>query len=508
MNSECLILFAILLFALVVSTFFKGNTSVEGFSGNQGPRNTNVLPQQHVQQLNNLNTNYGNNVNANYNANTNGSANNYYPMSNTQNRYDNYNHFSGQSDTSDLMNGETFYGPDGGEITVQTNSDGSQSLVVQNMNNQGTVLNFTTTDPTDASYNALDASLNNIDNEIDQVRSNFKNTVDASLNNVRTNMQNVTDASLNSVKTNMQGVFDASFSQLQSKLQQFDASMNTIQSELDASMNNAVNNKKEGYTNLGYYGSATKFYGPNGATATVVRTNNGNKAVKINTYAGTVIYTKNGSIQPYTFGNDFSSYENPPGYNPPGYAGGIGYNPPGPPAYGYGYNPDGYNPPGYNPPGYNPPGPVGGAGYNPPGYNPVGSSEGNALYYNPPGPVGGVGSNYNPPGPVGGTGSNYNPPGPVGGIGSDADKYILKSQIVPPVCPAGGGSCNVGGGAAKQVTEAMTSKAQSKKNCQPCPPCARCPEPNFDCKKVPNYSAMSNDILPSPVLNDFSTFGM
>ncbi len=43
---------------------------------------------------------------------------------------------------------------------------------------------------------------------------------------------------------------------------------------------------------------------------------------------------------------------------------------------------------------------------------------------------------------------------------------------------------------------------------QPCPPCGRCPEPSFDCKKVPNYSSTNSEYLPMPVLNDFSQFGM
>ena len=50
----------------------------------------------------------------------------------------------------------------------------------------------------------------------------------------------------------------------------------------------------------------------------------------------------------------------------------------------------------------------------------------------------------------------------------------------------------------------------------PCPPCGRCPEPSFDCKKVPNYasaksgskSGAGSDYLPTPVLSDFSQFGM
>jgi hypothetical protein len=43
----------------------------------------------------------------------------------------------------------------------------------------------------------------------------------------------------------------------------------------------------------------------------------------------------------------------------------------------------------------------------------------------------------------------------------------------------------------------------------PCPPCERCPEPSFDCKRVPNYnSAAINQYLPQPMLADFSQFGM
>lgn len=43
--------------------------------------------------------------------------------------------------------------------------------------------------------------------------------------------------------------------------------------------------------------------------------------------------------------------------------------------------------------------------------------------------------------------------------------------------------------------------------CPPCPACERCPEPSFDCKKVPNYRSTSvGNYLPIPILNDFSGF--
>lgn len=75
------------------------------------------------------------------------------------------------------------------------------------------------------------------------------------------------------------------------------------------------------------------------------------------------------------------------------------------------------------------------------------------------------------------------------------DLYILKSEIVPPVCPA---------------CPAMKCDGSNggEKKCPPCPPCARCPEPAFDCKKVPNYNGSNDNAFPHPVLNSFSQFGM
>ena len=76
----------------------------------------------------------------------------------------------------------------------------------------------------------------------------------------------------------------------------------------------------------------------------------------------------------------------------------------------------------------------------------------------------------------------------------DMSKYILKSEVVPPVCP--------------KCPDSKSCPRQ--KPCAPCPPCARCPEPAFECKKVPNYNAISasnvNDVLPMPRLNSFARF--
>lgn len=52
-----------------------------------------------------------------------------------------------------------------------------------------------------------------------------------------------------------------------------------------------------------------------------------------------------------------------------------------------------------------------------------------------------------------------------------------------------------------------TPAPAGKDSCPPCPACERCPEPAFECKKVPNYRSSSMDnYMPLPVLNDFSRF--
>lgn len=72
------------------------------------------------------------------------------------------------------------------------------------------------------------------------------------------------------------------------------------------------------------------------------------------------------------------------------------------------------------------------------------------------------------------------------------DMYILKSEVVPPVCP--------------MCPQAAACPRQEK--CPPCPACARCPEPAFECKKVPNYASSNDNYLPRPIMADFSQFGM
>jgi len=100
-------------------------------------------------------------------------------------------------------------------------------------------------------------------------------------------------------------------------------------------------------------------------------------------------------------------------------------------------------------------------------------------------------------------------PAKEGKEGLASDQYILKSSIVPPVCPrcpsldGGGGGGGGGGGVSSDPNSRQKCKTQA---CPPCPACARCPEQPFTCKKVPDYNHIDSTQLPKPVLTNFSKF--
>lgn len=120
----------------------------------------------------------------------------------------------------------------------------------------------------------------------------------------------------------------------------------------------------------------------------------------------------------------------------------------------------------------------------------------------------------------------------------DEDLYVLKSSIVPQSFPSGAGGAGGAGGASGETNYAGVAGGASvnggagaagaggfangvggaggaaaggaggrDKPCPACPPCGRCPEPAFECKKVPSYTSNNDRYLPKAVLSDFSTFG-
>ena len=71
------------------------------------------------------------------------------------------------------------------------------------------------------------------------------------------------------------------------------------------------------------------------------------------------------------------------------------------------------------------------------------------------------------------------------------------------------GSSNSSNSGSNNSSNRGNSGNSGNSKCAPCPAPQRCPESNFECKKVPNYEqGIDNAFLPRPVLADFSTFGM
>jgi hypothetical protein len=352
--------------------------------------------------------------------------------------YDNYNHYNGSGSSYQLQNGMIFTGSNGDTIVVITNSNGTQSLKFTSISKSTTIIlnptpsynsNVTTQSNTYYSpYGDVTATITTDSNGQTAIKVNYEN------------------------KTIL-------------FIQSGSSSVSTTSTQYYGSTGTPI--QQSSYS-LAYGGTAGSVTGPNGNTVYYAQGPNGN------TVAGT---TNNG----------YPNYNTNQYYGPYGGTAGSVTGPNGNTVY-YAQGPygntvagttnNGY--PNYNTNQYY--GPYGGT------VGSVTGPNGNTAYY-AQGPYGNT---------VAGTTNNeyYNslPPGiPASQIPpGQEDLYILKTEVVPPVCPA----CP------------QSSACPRQEPCPPCPACARCPEPAFECKKVPNYSAMSDEYLPAPVLNDFSQFGM
>jgi len=444
MNTEALFLFLILLLGLVLCSFLGGNYDYEGFTApSTSPVSTSPVSTSPVStspvSTSPLST-------SPLSTSTSGAATSAPVVG------DNYNHVSGSM--TSLQASSTLYGPNGAKIEVVQNSDGTQSLSTTLPNGKTMTL----------------------DSKKEEKKDSFNKTTTTSV---------------------------------------------------------------ESYTNYyGANGSATTFYGPNGVTASVVKGENGQNAVHVETSQGDYTFTPNAAYyNPENYTNNTNSsnqYYGSTGYQVNTYQGAYGgeaataTGPAGNTAY-YAQGPNGNAVAGTT----SATNPYYGGNTNS-YYGPYGGEAatatgpyGNTAYY-AEGPYGNAVAGTTSAGPYGGTATavtgpagntayyaegpngnavagttNYSsslPPGvPASQIPpGEEDLYILKSQVVPPVCPV----CP----AADNVLESIQKIQEAK--CQPCPRPQRCPEPSFECKKVPNYNAIGNDQLPVPVLNDFSTFGM
>jgi hypothetical protein len=251
---------------------------------------------------------------------------------------------------------------------------------------------------------------------------------------------------------------------------------------------NIYNDNSNSYDNYNHYSGEFEnvtFYGPDGGTAQVVKTPDEN----------TIIITyKNGITEIYYIDNDgvdVETYTGPNGNTAKVVTDSSGKKAVeitfsnGSKIYYYSGNAYSYN-----------------------------SNTGNINYYDTYEPYNGV-SATSYTGPAGNTATTYT--GPAGNSATtiqnndyynslpegiyrwqippgEEDKYILKSQVVPPVCP--------------KCPDVQCSSSFDETKCPPCPACERCPEPSFTCEKVPNYNAFNPKTMPLPVLSDFSNFGM
>jgi len=96
----------------------------------------------------------------------------------------------------------------------------------------------------------------------------------------------------------------------------------------------------------------------------------------------------------------------------------------------------------------------------------------------------------------------------IGG-GNKGTSTKQGNSSIKPLSNFGSSNGSVYSNDVSEIQSLRAELAELKKtgSDRPCPACERCPEPAFDCKKVPNYRSSAVDqYLPMPVLNDFSSF--
>jgi hypothetical protein len=352
---------------------------------------------------------------------------------------------------------QTFTGPNGATAQIQTDANGQTSLVITDSNGQTTTYTSNGSSTMYVGPNGGTAIVKNGVNggSVIQVKDQNGDTVLTLTNNPNTGTSTATTQNGTYVNTNSDYDNYDHYSQSSYPVIFYGPNGGTARVIKTQNNNTIVITDSNGTTQIYYIDknsdpSYAAYYGPNGGSAKVVSDNNGKKAVEVTTPDGTKIlyYSNNVYVQ-----NSQDSTINQ-------------------------YSPD---------------------------TNSTGSDYNNAFsastYY---GPYGGQVNTVT--GPAGNTVATYDssaytnslpqgiprsliPPG-------QEDLYILKSEIVPPVCPA-----------CPAPIMQCPDKFDTTK-CPPCEPCGRCAEPAFECKKVPNYGAFNQDFMPVPVLSDFSSFGM
>ena len=345
---------------------------------------------------------------------------------------------------------KTFYGENGASAQFKKDTNGNYTLVVTTSN--GTTATYTTNGTSDNTYTGPDGATATInhsnDHTVIKVKDKNGNIVLILTNNQNTG--NVTATTQNGTTTASYDNYNH-YNGTSIPSVFYGPDGGTAKVIQTPNNNTIVITNKNGTTEIYYIdtnstdASVSTYYGPNGGSAKMITDSNGNKSVQITTpdrskivYTGENVYTydsQDDTINQYDVDN-----------------------------------------------------------------NTTGTDVSASTYY---GPYGGEVNTVT--GPAGNTYSTYDPSAYYNSQSNgiprakippgDEDLYILKSQIVPPVCP----KCS-------PVVKCSDNFDATK--CPPCKPCGRCELPPFECVKRPTYNAFNPDIMPVPILSSFSSFGM
>ena len=344
---------------------------------------------------------------------------------------------------------KSFYGENGASAQFQKGTNGNYRLIVRSSN--GSTHTYTDSGTTDNIYigpGGATATVYHSNDTVIKVKDKNGNiiltlTTDQNSGNISSTTQNGTTATNYDNYNHYNGTSYPSVF--------YGPDGGTAKVIQTPNNNTIVITNKNGTTEIYYIdtngtdASVSTYYGPNGGSAKMITDNNGNKSVQITTPDGSKIVYTGDNVYTYDSQDDTINQ----------------------------YDVDN---------------------------NTTGTDVSASTYY---GPYGGEVNTVT--GPAGNTYSTYDPSAYYNSQSNgiprakippgDEDLYILKSQIVPPVCP----KCD-------PVVKCSDNFDATK--CAPCKPCGRCELPPFECVKRPTYNAFNPDIMPVPILSDFTSFGM
>ena len=352
-----------------------------------------------------------------------------------------------------MENGQTYYGPNGASAQLQTDSTGNNSFVVTTSDGTSTTYLKTNSDMYTGPNGATATVTQGTNGTAVQVKDSSGNIVLTLTNNSNNGnstatTQNGTSANTSTTTTNYDNYNHYNGSSYPTTFYGPDGG--TARVIKTDNNNTIVITNKNGTTDIYYIDSngstASTYTGKNGGSAKMITDSNGNQAVEITgpngsklVYTGDNAYTYNSqddTINQYDSNNNTTETD----VNETTY-----------------YGPNGGQ----------------ATTVTGPGGNTYASYDSSAYYNSLPQ---GVSRSQIPAG--------------------EEDLYILKSQVVPPVCAV----------CPNPIVKCPDSTDVTK--CPACPACMRCQESPYECKKVPTYKSFNQDFMPVPVLSDFSSFGM